>query len=58
MTSQLRKTMMKRSWLKANKSGKPADKIAYKKQRELVIKLNKKAKKCFLKKQITENATN
>ena len=53
MTSQLRKAMMKRSWLKANKSGKPAHKIAYKKQRELVIKLNKKAKKCFLKKQIT-----
>ena len=40
---------MKRSPLqsKANKSGKPADKTAYKKQRNLVVKLNKEAKKSF-----------
>ena len=43
MASQLRKATM------ANKSGKPADKTAYKTQRNLVIKLNKEAKKSFLK---------
>ena len=43
MTSQLRNAIMKRSRLKnkANKRGKPADKTAYKTQRNLVIKLNK-----------------
>ena len=51
MTSQLRKAIMERSRLKnkANKSGKPADKTAYKAQRNLVVKLNKEAKKYFLK---------
>ena len=46
MTSHLRKAIMKRSRLKnkANKSGKPADKTAYKTQRNLVVKLNKEAK--------------
>ena len=60
MTSQLTKVIMKRSQLKikANKSGKPADKTAYKTLRDLVDKLNKEAKKSFLKNQITENTTN
>ena len=60
MTSQLRKAIMKRSRLKnkANKSGKLADKTAYKTQRNLVVKLNKEGKKSFLKNQITENTTN
>ena len=51
---------MKRSKLKnkANNSDKPADKTAYKKQRNLVVKANKEAKKSSLKKQITENTTN
>ena len=51
---------MKRSRLKnkANKSGKPANKTAYKTQRNLVVKSNKEPKKSFLKNQITENATN
>ena len=51
MTSQLRKAIMKRPGLKnkANKSGKPADKTTYKEQRNLVVKLNKEAKKYFLK---------
>ena len=52
MTSQLRKAIMKRSRLKnnANKSGKPANKRAYKTQRNLVVKSNKETKKIFLKK--------
>ena len=60
MTSQLRKAIMKRFRLKnkANKSGKPADKTVYKKQRNVVLKLNKKAKNSFLRNQITEIATN
>ena len=53
---------MKRSRLnlanKANKSGKPADKTAYKKQRNLVVKSNKEAKKAFLKNKIREKAAN
>ena len=51
---------MKRCRLKnkANNSGKSADKTAYKTQRNLVVKLNKEAKKSFLKNQITKNATN
>ena len=50
MTSQLRKAIRKRSRLKnkANKSDKPADKAAYKTQRNLVFKLNKEAEKYFL----------
>ena len=60
ITSHLRKAIMKRSRYKnkANEIGKPADKTDYKTQRNLVIKLNKEPKKSFLKKQITENATN
>ena len=60
MTSQLRKAIMKKSRLKnkVNKSGKLADKTVYKTQRNLVVKLNKEAKKSFLKNQITENVTN
>ena len=56
MTSQLRKAIIKKSRLenKANKNGKPADKT----QRNFVVKLNKEAKKSFLKNQITQNATN
>ena len=55
MTSQLRKAIMKRSRLKnkANKSNKPADKTAYKTQRNLVVKLNKEAKNFFLKNHVT-----
>ena len=46
MTSQLRKAIMERSRLKnkTNKSGKPADKTAYKSQRNLVVKLKKEAR--------------
>ena len=40
---------------KANNSGKPADKTAYKRQENSLVKLNKEDKKSFLKKQITEN---
>ena len=67
MSSQLRKAIMKRSQIKskANKSSKPfilfirhGDKTAYITPRNLVLKLNKEAKKSFLKNQITENATN
>ena len=60
MTSQLGKAIMKRFGLKdkANKSGKPADKTAFKTHRNLVVKLNKEVKISFLKNQITENATN
>ena len=59
-TSQLRKTITKIYQLKnkANSSSNLADKTAYKTQRNLVVKLNKEAKKSFLKNQITENATN
>ena len=51
---------MKRCRLKnkANNSGKSADKTAHKTQGNLVVKLNKEAKKSFLKNQITKNATN
>ena len=51
---------MKRSSLKnkANNNGETANKTTYKKQRNLVVKLNKEAKKSFFKNQITENATN
>ena len=42
---------------KANKSGRPADKTAYKTQRNLGVKLNKETKKPFLKNQITDSAT-
>ena len=50
---------MKRSTFKnkANNSCKPADKKAYQKYRNLVVKLNKEAK-YFLKNQITENTAN
>ena len=40
---------------KTNKSGKEEDLKAYKKQRNLVLKLNKKAKKIFLKSCISTN---
>ena len=48
---------MTRSRLKnrANKSGKEEDLQAYKKQRNLVLKLNRKAKKNFLKSCISTN---
>ena len=39
-------------------SGETTVKKAYNKQRNLVVKLNKEAKKSFWKKQIIENATN
>ena len=49
ITSQLRKALMKRSRRKdkTNKSVKPADKTVYKTQRNLVAKLNEKAKEVF-----------
>ena len=49
---QLKKATMKRSILKnkVNKSGKPADKTAYKKHMYLVDKLSKEAKKIFFTK--------
>ena len=40
---------------KANKSGKEEDLKAYKKQRNLVLKLNRKAKKSLLKSCISTN---
>ena len=40
---------------KTNKSGKEEDLKAYKKQRNLVLKLNKKAKKILLKSCISTN---
>ena len=51
---------MKRSRLKnkANKSGQPVDETAYNTQSNLVVQLNKEARKSFWKNQITENATN
>ena len=46
MTKQLRKEIMKRSRLKniANKSKRPEDFAAYKRQRNLIVKLNKQQK--------------
>ena len=57
LTSLIRKEIMARSRLenKANKSGKEEDLKAYKKQRNLVLKLNRKAKKNFLKNCISTN---
>ena len=49
MSKELRKTIMKRSRLKniANRTGSPLDFNNYKKQRNLVVSLNKKQKKAF-----------
>ena len=57
LTSLIRKEIMTRSSLKskANKSGKEEDLKAYKKQRNLVLKLNRKAKKNFPKSCISTN---
>ena len=57
MTFLIRKEIMTRSRLKnkANKSGKEEDLKTYKKQRNLVLKLNRKAKKNFLKSCISTN---
>ena len=57
ITSLIRKEIMTRSRLKnkANKSGKEEDLKAYKKQRNLVLKLNRKAKKNFLESCISTN---
>ena len=57
LTSLIRKEIKTRSRLKnkANKSGKEEDLKAYKKQRNLVLKLNRKAKKNFLKSCISTN---
>ena len=54
---ELRKEIMKRSHLKnvVNKSGDVKDKIAYKKQRNLVVKLNREQRKLFFNKIDTEN---
>ena len=58
MTFPLRKAIMKRSLLKIKKI-KTLNLLIKQliRQRNLVVKLNKEAKKSFLKKQITENAT-
>ena len=50
MTSQLRKGHRKKisTQKKPNKSGIPADKIAYKTKRNLLVKTNKETKKSFL----------
>ena len=47
VTKELRKAIMKRSQLKtiANKTKSPTDMAGYKKQRNLVVKLNRQAKK-------------
>ena len=52
VTKNLRKAIMKRSHLKAlaTKSQKSEDKLNYKRQRNLVVQLNKKAKKFFFSK--------
>ena len=57
LTFLIRKEIMTRSRLKnkANKSGKEKDLKAYKKQRNLVLKLNRKTKKNFLKSCISTN---
>ena len=57
ITSLIRKEIMTRSRLKskANKSGKEEDLKAYKKPRNLVLKLNRKAKKNLLKSCISTN---
>ena len=57
MTFLIRKEIMTRSRLKnkANKSGKEEDLKTYKKQRNLVLKLNRKAEKNFLKSCISTN---
>ena len=57
LTSLIKKEIMTRSRLKnkANKSWKEENLKAYKKQRNLVLKLNRKAKKNFLKSCITTN---
>ena len=57
ITSLIRKEIMIRSRLKnkANKSGKEEDLKAYKKQRNRVLKLNRKAKKILLKSCIFTN---
>ena len=49
VTKELRKAIMKRTHLKslANKSNKPEDWAHYRTQRNLVLKLNKQAKKAF-----------
>ena len=49
ITKQLRKAIMKRSQLKnkANKTKAPDDFASYKKQRNLVVRLNKEAKHTF-----------
>ena len=49
MTSQLRKGYREKisTQKKANKSGIPADKIAHKTKRNLLVKTNKEAKKSF-----------
>jgi len=48
----LGKAIMQRSKLKniANKSGKPEDMVRYRKQRNLVVSLNRQAKRDFLSK--------
>ena len=57
LTSLIKKEIMTRSRLKnkTNKSGKEEDLKAYKIQRNLVLKLNRKAKKNFLKSCISTN---
>ena len=57
ITSLIRKEVMTRSRLKnkANKGGKEEDLRVYKKQRNLVLKLNRKAKKNFLQSCISTN---
>ena len=57
LTSLIRKEIMTRPRLKnkANKSGVEEDLKAYKKQRNLVLKLNRKAKKNLLKSRISAN---
>ena len=57
ITSLIRKKIMTRPRLKnkASKSGKEEDLKAYKKQRNVVLKLNRTAKKNFLKNCISTN---
>ena len=52
VTKDLRKAILKRSHLKALaiKSKKPVDRANYNRQRNLVVQLNKKAKKLFFSK--------
>ena len=59
LTKELRKEIMKRSKLKriANQTGSPKDIADYRKQRNLVVKLNRQAKKDFFRSATSYNGS-